>query len=108
MAEVTINIGDFNEALTLKECVKTKGDKAQIVTSYIDKAKIYADVEVLPIAEQQINDNSIMQQKIIITTYPFEGLCSKWMVDWKGDIYDILSISPIKGTVFTKIEALKI
>ena len=108
MAEITVNIGDFNEILTLKEGQKTKGDKAQIVTTYIDKATIYADVEVSLADEQTVNDNKTSQQKIIATTYLFDGLNSKWVLEWRGEKYDILAVTPVKGTAFTKITAIKV
>lgn len=108
MAEVDkINVGDFDQLLVFKEAIKTKGVKSQIITTYVERMKAYGDVELSPAAESTINDNVISLDKITITTYAFKSINTKWVVEWLNEIYDIVSIRPIKGTIFSKIEAQK-
>lgn len=111
MAEVEkINIGDFDQLIVLKEPVKTKGDKAQVITNYVEKGKLYADISVNAASETTVNDNIQSVKKISITTYDVwkNFISSKWVIEWSNEIYDIVTVTPIKGTIFLKIEAQKI
>lgn len=110
MAEVKINIGDFDQLIKLQEPVKTKGDKAQVITTNVLKASFYADVTVSADTESVVNDNITSVKKISITTYDVWNnlLTSKYLIEWLNEIYDIKAVVPIKGTVFLKIEAQKI
>jgi SPP1 family predicted phage head-tail adaptor len=108
MAEVEkINLGDFDQLIKFKEPVKTKGGKSQIVTTYVEKARIYGDIEVSQAAEATLNENVISLDKITITTYYLTGINSKWVIEWLGEIYDIVSIRKSKQTIFMKIDAKK-
>lgn len=108
MAEVeNINLGDFEQLAIFKEAVKTKGDKSQIVTTYVEKDRLYGDIEVSPSAEATINDNLISLDKITFTTFYLKGINSQWVVEWLDEIYNIVSIRKVKGTIFMKIDAVK-
>jgi head-tail adaptor len=110
MAEVgKINIGDFTQLIILKEPVKTKGDKAQVVTNYVEKCRLYADISLNPASEATVNDNVISVKKISITTYSVlqNYINSKWVVEWLNEIYDIQVVAPVKGTIYMTIDAIK-
>lgn len=110
MAEVEnkINIGLFDQVIELKEQIITKGTKAQTQKSFETKETVYGEVKVLPIAEAVINENSIMIQRITVTTYINSDVTNRWRLVWNADTYDIVNVIPVTGSTYMILEAIKV
>jgi Phage head-tail joining protein. len=71
------------------------------------RKKVYASVEMIDTSEQTEDNNIIALTSIEITTYR-QSINQRWRIEYNDEIYNITAITPYIGTVYCKINAVKI
>lgn len=94
MINSTINMGEFDELVTIQPCTITTGSQGQKTYTFGEGYKVYAKMEADSV--ESVNDGNLEDgQSITMTCYKVRGLDTRWRVIFHDTPYEITAIDPI-------------
>ena len=88
-----VNIGEFEEIVSLYYCNTTKDQRGAKVEEYIFCGRHMAKVEI-GTAESDADFNVYSERTITLTLYKVAPVSTRWRVGWHDRMYNIRSIDP--------------
>ena len=91
----SVNIGRFDERITLLACETTRGSRGEKVETYHPVRETVAHVEPAT-SESDASNNIFSGHSINVTLYRVKGMDTRWRIQWQGKAYNIKTIDAIE------------
>ena len=91
----SVNIGRFDERITLLACETSIGARGEKVESYHPVKDTLALIEPAT-SESDAANNIYSGHSIYATMYRVPGMDTRWRILWQGKQYNIKTIDPIE------------
>lgn len=90
----SVNIGRFDERITLLSCETTIGTRGEKVETYRPVRETVAHVEPAT-SESDASNNIFSGRSINITLYRVKEMDTRWRIRWRGKAYNIKTIDAV-------------
>ena len=102
-----INIGAFTDKITFLKAIHSTGEISQLNRQYVVLDSVFADVQVQPTSESNVEGNLIALEKIHVVTYSLPGVNTNCIIRWGSYDYNVSCIVYDKTRPFMELDAIK-
>lgn len=103
----SVNIGRFDYLITVQSPITEQDSRGSRIRRWQTEGDYFADVEMDNADENVLLNNYSSTTSATITTYCIPGINNTWRILVGNDVFNILSVNPVRNKPYLQINAVK-